>query len=425
LTPLEQALDSFLTAYDEQQCDTENNDPPSKKDVIVEYWCRQEHLNLEAHADIDEVFFERHCNGKLGDNDDSSFISSSSGFRYPTVGHVLYLTEPTLGRGPTCVFPPTTNNNNTKTTTTNYDDAVVVRTEEDDDASTDTTTSPIAEEISHVITVPAVVGRVLRFPGNALHAVPKPAHVWFSEDGAATIIMDDKDEDEGDEGDWDYDDDDDDDDAERSVILFNTWEAPEADEDDTQQDATTSIGVGPIGVRPDPMFHVTSDLELVDMMMSSVDVDDSGMEVDDDEIFVRGMVEYARRKRDALLDDWREKYCDYDGSVVDDDDDDDGKDDNAVVVYSKVHCRPQKYWKSTPVHTATVGINPEDDDGNANHDNAVVATTIRVPLMGDKLRRRHPKKTIRWRVPFSFREKSNDPERPFEFPISLYNPHSD
>merc|ERR1712087_529186 len=51
LTPLEQALDSFLTEY-------YHNDDCDDKSIVVEYWCRQEHSNLEAHVDVDETWFE-------------------------------------------------------------------------------------------------------------------------------------------------------------------------------------------------------------------------------------------------------------------------------------------------------------------------------------------------------------------------------
>ena len=45
LTPIEHALDSFLSAI--------GDDNP-----IVEYWSRQEYLNLEVHSDLDEAEFE-------------------------------------------------------------------------------------------------------------------------------------------------------------------------------------------------------------------------------------------------------------------------------------------------------------------------------------------------------------------------------
>ena len=79
MTPLEQALDSFLRVYYKS-----HSDAAPQSDIVVEYWCRQEHLNLEAHADVDEVFFERCCNkmdkNKKKNNKNKEPVSSSSSF---------------------------------------------------------------------------------------------------------------------------------------------------------------------------------------------------------------------------------------------------------------------------------------------------------------------------------------------------------
>ena len=167
LTPLEMALDSILEQL---------GDP----NPVVEYWSRQEYLNLDAHADVDEEELE----------DDGTL-------RYPAAGHVLYLGlgDDTL-RGPTAVLP---------TQLGGWTDAA-------------STTIPL-------FIVPAVPGRVLRFPGSAMHAVPKPATRWLSSPIEQTALDDLEEEDEEeDEDDWDDDEDlDDENDDERSVILFNTW----------------------------------------------------------------------------------------------------------------------------------------------------------------------------------------------------------
>ena len=397
MTPLEQALDSFLRVYYKS-----HSDAAPQSDIVVEYWCRQEHLNLEAHADVDEVFFERCCNkmdkNKKKNNKNKEPVSSSSsfgpGFRYPTVGHVLYLTRPTLGRGPTCVFPP---NNQVGSNTNN---------------TTSDNTNCITDEISSVVTIPAVPGRVLRFPGNSLHAVPKPADVWFSNTNDS-----DGEEDE---------DDDDDDDEERSVVLFNTWEATNDDADvdvENNNNDQDSVGssttiIGPIGVRRDPMFHVESDADLVDMMMSSADIniaDDSGLEVDED--FVGGMIRYAKQQKAELLNDWREKFMDGGSSSTRSSEEEEYLLSSTPVVYSKVHCQPRESWKLVQINTdATSKKTEEETDDNLA---AVVTPSIRVPLMGDKLRRRYPKKVVRWMVPPSFQEGANNPERPFRFPLAL------
>ena len=333
LTPIEQAIDSFLTAYYNQK---ENDDP--NREIVVEYWCRQEHLNLEAHADVDEVTFER-----SSDKNDPPTV------RYPTIGHVLYLTKPTLGVGPTCVFPPTAES------------------------------SSIKDEIDTVVTIPAMPGRVLRFPGNALHGVPKPADVWFSN---SEEIEDNDDEDTLDEEWWE----DDDDDEERSVILFNTWER-------YGDDTTNSGPVGPVGVPVDPMFHVKTDIDVVDMMMSSVDMDD-GVQVDEE--FVQGMVSYAKQLRDQKLNDWKEDFCTEGDS---------GKmEEGEPLIYSKVHCQPIESWKSVPI---------QDTSANSPGDKG----SIRVPLMGDEKRRRYPKNTVRWTVSSCFEEGVKEVEQPCQFPL--------
>jgi len=124
---------------------------------FVEYWCRQEWRHIEAHADVDEY------RAKTNPGD----------FRYPTHGHVLYLRIGPQVRGPTCLFPDCTNGGD------------------------------LVRDNLSVLTVPAVGGRLLRFPGEWLHAVPRPTDLWmlpfvqgspdFSEDYV------------------------------RSVVLFNTW----------------------------------------------------------------------------------------------------------------------------------------------------------------------------------------------------------
>jgi hypothetical protein len=148
-SPLEHALVSIL--------DELNDASP-----YVEYWCRQEWRHIEAHADVDEFLAK----------------SGESNFRYPTHGHVLYLQMGTQVKGPTCIFEKCSSGGD-----------LVTRT-----------------DVS-LVTVPAVEGRLLRFPGDALHAVPRPTDVWLlpfvqgSPDFNPSQF-------------------------ERSVILFNTWQDP-------------------------------------------------------------------------------------------------------------------------------------------------------------------------------------------------------
>ena len=75
LTPIERAIDSALI---------EMNDSTR----LVEYWSRDEYMNIDAHADIDEATLQ-----------DESVI------RCPQVGHVLYLQIQNGLHCPTCVFP--------------------------------------------------------------------------------------------------------------------------------------------------------------------------------------------------------------------------------------------------------------------------------------------------------------------------------
>lgn len=163
--------------------------------AYVEYWSRDEYMHIDAHADIDEVEFEM-------------LDSDTSALRCPMMGHVLYLDvlrEELYG--PTCVFPGTNigwdykykyNNNN------NYDEQTRART----------SYNGTKEQGVELVTVPAVQGRVLRFPGSAMHAVPKPAHRWLlsDEENDRLTKLDE--------------DDDDDDEESRAVLLFNTWREP-------------------------------------------------------------------------------------------------------------------------------------------------------------------------------------------------------
>ena len=176
-TPLEVALDHLLTTLGDT-C------------PIIEYWSRQEYMNIDAHCDIDERQLERE--GTL---------------RHPSYSHVLYLKINT--KGPTCIF-------NQVGGWKNCDD-----------------------ETTTLITVPAVEGRLLRFPGNLLHAVPKPHDRWLmsEEENGAWKLKERLEE---------YDDEcDEDGEVKRSVLLFNTWD----DE-------------GPMDVLPDSFASIPDGIEI-------------------------------------------------------------------------------------------------------------------------------------------------------------------
>jgi len=173
------------------------------------------------------------------------------------------------------------------------------------------------------------------------------------------------------------------------------------------------------------MFHVQSDAELVEMMMSSADIADSGVEVD--EAFVKGMVEYARQQKADRLQGWREKFgggADGEGDGNDNENDNNNNNKDTPVVYSAVRCQPRDAWKLAPIHAYSDDeeddVDDDDDDAATPSGEGVVpedGATIRVPLMGDALRRRYPQKKVRWVVPISFREGVNDPHRPFRFSV--------
>jgi hypothetical protein len=151
---IEVALDNILTKLEDDS-------------KYVEYWTRQEWRSIEAHADVDELLAKK----------EDAF--ADAGFRYPRNGHVLYLQVGTEVRGPTCIFPDRVSGGD------------LVRP---DEKSVD------------LVTVPAVPGRLLRFEGSYLHAVPRPTDLWFLKfvKGGAEYTPEEE---------WG-----------RSVILFNTWD---------------------------------------------------------------------------------------------------------------------------------------------------------------------------------------------------------
>lgn len=131
----------------------------------VEYWCRQEWRHIEAHADVDENL--------------TKTTQREAQFRYPTNGHVLYLQVGSDVRGPTCLFEDVTNGGDLAASSTGA--------------------------TKNLLTIPAVEGRLLRFPGDWLHAVPRPTDIWLRSfvQGGPTFTPEEQ---------WG-----------RSVILFNTW----------------------------------------------------------------------------------------------------------------------------------------------------------------------------------------------------------
>jgi len=246
LTPLENAIDSALTAIGDT----------SKK---VEYWSREEYMNIDVHADIDEIQLEE-----------------QSELRCPEMGHILYLQVKKGLKCPTCIFP------NKHVGWGFYED-------DEDEQNVD------------LVTVPALKGRIVRFPGSAMHAVPMPANRWFlTRDEERKLRSEEEEEEEeisNDDEEWLGDDDlnfedDDEEIVERSVLLFNTWHDEEP---------------GPRGVGGDYLTGALPD----------------GIEIDEDEVDSFVDTEDAQR----LLE-WEEEY---------------GLNSEAL------QCNPRSEWKNTDI----------------------------------------------------------------------------
>jgi len=181
LSPLEQTLDDLLT-----KC---NDTSP-----IVEYWSRQEWKHIEAHADIDELLVREQKKQK-----------EHLTFRYPKHGHVLYLQVGSSVRGPTCLFPTCQSGGDLLSSSSSTMPSISQRISIDDELDHNGEEAELDLEIP-LITVPAVPSRLLRFRGDILHTVPRPADLWFRKFVMGAPKTDPEEE-------WG-----------RSVILFNTWE---------------------------------------------------------------------------------------------------------------------------------------------------------------------------------------------------------
>ena len=127
----------------------------------AEYWSRDEWKHIEAHSDVDE-----------------RLAAATSTLRFPNWGHVLYLSVGASVRGPTCVF------------------------------SVSSGAQLSAAGSAGCAVVPAVEGRLLRFHGSLLHAVPAPHDVWFQPFTSKPPRTAE---------------------TRRSVVLFNTWDEPPAE----------------------------------------------------------------------------------------------------------------------------------------------------------------------------------------------------
>jgi hypothetical protein len=287
LTPLEHAIDSALVELDDAS-------------KLVEYWSRDEYMNIDAHTDVDEVQLEKE--GTL---------------RCPKVAHVLYLQVQTGLRGPTCVFPD-------KRKGWKIDIY-------DGDRSVD------------FVTVPAVQGRILRFPGSAMHAVPRPANRWLLSREEEKALRDQEEEEFLDESsleeeeydEWDEVNDevnDGDEDVERSVVLFNTWPDDEPPPRGVNGDYAT-------GALPD------------------------GIELDEE-----GAADFSRTQEAQRLAEWEEEYG---------------------LSAQRIRCHPRSEWQNVAMEI------------RADEPERVVQDELRIYLMGNKKRRVHLKKIARLAGPAS------------------------
>jgi hypothetical protein len=307
---------------------------------IVEYWSREEYINMDTHADIDE-----------------QLLLTEGLLQCPEYAHVLYLeVDPNL-RGPTCISskekgwyknPPTTMSDNKTTWAT-----------------------------TSLITVPAVSGRLLQFPGASMHAVPKPLSLWFSEDEMtkqqqaddetetetplllAVVENDEADKNNNDlDSDWDDSDDDDHDDAEqqRCVILFNLWRrddrgGPRGKTEDLMEKGSLPEGIGYTG-----------------------DDQDNN--------------KYIEQERQRRVTQWNQDYG---------------------LKCRDLWCNPRNLWNTTAIVVV-------DNDNNTQQKNPTT-TTIRVPLMGNKARRLHHQRHVRLSSPASLASALHETTTPRHFTL--------
>lgn len=157
---------------------------------IVEYWWRDEWLNLEFHRDLDERLAAQ--NGPV---------------RYPDNAHVLYLSVGKEAFGPTILLRDSVESSK--------------------------------EDFDEISIVPAVAGRLLRFPGTMMHAVPRPPLAYLDPaEGGTNFEL------------WTRRRPVDEHDTEctvfrRSVLLFNTWtDAPSTQTSETTSTSTSDVTVG-------------------------------------------------------------------------------------------------------------------------------------------------------------------------------------
>jgi len=179
----------------------------------VEYWTRQQWQHILAHQDMDEGWErrlqkERHecqerrraaankSGGTPSDENEENCdtMSSDRGFRHPVTGQVLFLKIGPEVQGPTVVFDVLKGSDlvaPNRASKTNGDNTTAA-------TATTKTTKTIT-----MASVPTLEGRLLRFRGDRLHAVPRPYDVYWTFDQSRNHIHTPQ--------------------TQRSVLLFNLW----------------------------------------------------------------------------------------------------------------------------------------------------------------------------------------------------------
>lgn len=234
---IERTLDAILTEIERKDSEAQSN-----KQQYVEYWTRQEWRHIEAHSDVDEALAKMHDQNPsllIDDELESKFsttFSKTHGFRFPTNGHVLYLQVGSEVKGPTCVFPSRSSGGD-----------LLQSNEQNEEACTTEDDNNNENGGIKLITVPAVAGRLLRFDGRDLHAVPRPHDLWmlpFVKGGAEYKP----------EEVWG-----------RSVILFNVWPG----EEDPPLDVPLDTNGGGEEIHTNELCNGFSEWNEVDVVQST------------------------------------------------------------------------------------------------------------------------------------------------------------
>ncbi len=291
LTPLESAIESILREIDPDELNSASDT------VVVEYWTRQEYLNMDVHSDIDEEKLER-----------------DSILRYPEYGHVLYLQAESQDTifSPTCIFPGKSGGWRER-----------IKEEDNDNGE--------AHEETLLVSVPVVPGRLLRFPGSTMHAVPKPINRWFYsiEDQQEFDVMDEYGDEPG---------------IQRSVILFNVWKLE---------------GPKDVSLLDDDYYN--SRLSALPDGISLEETNDNLNEILEKGVTVDETPKFQQRQE------WNRDY---------------GQN------FELVQCKQKREWKEVPIFVNS----GRSDDFSVDYPTNFGSHPLRIPLMGKQNRRLYPKR---------------------------------